>query len=183
MQFSSYESDVSRILVQVETPYYGLRSFATLLCTLPPHATKLVHPFRSSVQCKRRKPAISCLRFYGSECRKLKMSYIKAVVTCRLPVLKIMIMLIIETHILYGCIEFLDFLPQSPRLLLHLVPLLLQLSDILHCLLKCCSITDLIRQIQKGENPVLQPFHVFIFIDNLIAAHVWESIHYSWFIF
>lgn len=35
-----------------------------------------------------------------------------------------------------GGIELLDLVPQTPRLLLHLAAFLLQLGDVLHCLLQ-----------------------------------------------
>lgn len=54
--------------------------------------------------------------------------------------------------ILYGGVELLDFLPQSPRLLLHLVPLLLQLSDVVHRLLQGRGVTDLIRTKHRGDH-------------------------------
>lgn len=51
-----------------------------------------------------------------------------------------------------GGIQLLDFLPKAPGFLLHLCPLLLQLSNVFHCLLERDGMADL-DQTQTHSSP------------------------------
>lgn len=52
-----------------------------------------------------------------------------------------------------GGVELLDLVPQSPRLLLHLAALLLQLGDVLHCLLQRDGMAGLQTGVGSEQRP------------------------------